>query len=366
MQNRLNALFLMGLLVVICTCKEPSVVEHTAVYRPTIGKLVTHLASSIPIIYQDQRGQYWFGSSDQGVYRYDGKHLVQFTTTDGLVNNRIRAIQEDHTGTIYLDTGVGISRFDGTSFSTLLLDTTITAEWQLATHDLWFAGYWGKGGGCRYDGERLYYLKFPEHQLADQFVGDQPHATFSPSEVYTVYQDRKGNWWFGTAASGVSRYDGRFVAWMEAMELRELDDKPALGVRCIVEDKNGDFWFNNAIDYRYRISGASKRTLIVDRLPGVDRTQTDLLEQSIQSMTQDQAGNWWFATYSDGLWRYDGDTSIYYPLTFGGKKAKLFSVYIDRQETLWLASHNLGVLRFNGSTFDPFLAEPFQSLQGAW
>ena len=40
------------------------------------------------------------------MYRYDGKTLVNFTTKDGLDNNRIGGIQEDKAGNIYFTTSV--------------------------------------------------------------------------------------------------------------------------------------------------------------------------------------------------------------------------------------------------------------------
>ena len=64
-------------------------------------------------VFQAKNNDYWFGSDDRGVYRYDGKTIVNFTTKDGLVGNRIRGIQEDKSGNIYFTTYEGISKFDG-------------------------------------------------------------------------------------------------------------------------------------------------------------------------------------------------------------------------------------------------------------
>ena len=64
---------------------------------------------------------FWFGSKEQGLYRYDGKYLRHFTMKDGLCDNRILSIQEDKSGNMYFDTGGGISKFDGQAFSTLPL-----------------------------------------------------------------------------------------------------------------------------------------------------------------------------------------------------------------------------------------------------
>jgi hypothetical protein len=83
------------------------------------GEVVTELGESVMYVFQAKGGEYWFGSNDRGVYRFDGKSLVNFTTKDGLVSDRIRGIQEDKAGNVYFTTHEGLSKFDGQSFTTL-------------------------------------------------------------------------------------------------------------------------------------------------------------------------------------------------------------------------------------------------------
>lgn len=52
------------------------------------------------------------------MYRYDGKTLINFTTKDGLPNNRVDEIREDKFGNIYFTSchpNSTISKFDGDS-----------------------------------------------------------------------------------------------------------------------------------------------------------------------------------------------------------------------------------------------------------
>jgi ligand-binding sensor domain-containing protein len=50
------------------------------------GKLI-----SVPIfsILEDRKGNFWFGTYGSGAYYYDGKSFQNFTTRDGLANNRL-------------------------------------------------------------------------------------------------------------------------------------------------------------------------------------------------------------------------------------------------------------------------------------
>ena len=69
------------------------------------GDTVKELGSNIMVVYQDKKKVYWFGSWETGVYRYDGKTLINYTSKNGLKNNRIDEIKEDKLGNIYFNNG---------------------------------------------------------------------------------------------------------------------------------------------------------------------------------------------------------------------------------------------------------------------
>jgi ligand-binding sensor domain-containing protein len=48
------------------------------------GDTVTELGNNIMVIHQDKKNIYWFGSWETGVYRFDGKTFINFTTKYGL------------------------------------------------------------------------------------------------------------------------------------------------------------------------------------------------------------------------------------------------------------------------------------------
>lgn len=70
---------------------------------------------------QDRKGDLWFGTTGEGVYRYDGKVFTQFTIKDGLNSNTVWSVLEDRKGNIWFGTrDLGLCRYDGkifTSFS---------------------------------------------------------------------------------------------------------------------------------------------------------------------------------------------------------------------------------------------------------
>jgi ligand-binding sensor domain-containing protein len=73
--------------------------------------------SGIRAIFQDSKGNYWFGSHNEGVSFYNGKSFEYFTTNEGLSDNQIRSIQEDKYGKIWFGTAKGVSVYDKGKFT---------------------------------------------------------------------------------------------------------------------------------------------------------------------------------------------------------------------------------------------------------
>lgn len=59
---------------------------------------------------EDNAGNIWIGTNNDGVCRYDGKNFRSFTTYHGLAGNAIRNMVQDETGNIWLTTNNGVSK----------------------------------------------------------------------------------------------------------------------------------------------------------------------------------------------------------------------------------------------------------------
>ncbi len=363
----LNTILLFSILAIFTSCngqnasRANNTIKHNSIIAE--GDTVKELGNSVWIIFQEKNNNYWFGSDGQGLYRYDGKTILHFSTKDGLPDNRIREIQEDKSGNIYIGTLEGISKFDGHAFTTL---TPIeTNEWKLEADDLWFKGNSIENGPYRYDGKSLYHLKFSKHYLEDEYYSRNPNSSWSPYGVYTIYKDSKGNIWFGTVALGVCRYDGKTVSWIYEKELTETPEGGSFGIRSIIEDKEGKFWFCNT-QYRYNINQSinpdryrdeeGKSLINYKREKGIDLSETQNGGEAIyyQFITEDNHRDLWMSTYRSGVWKYDGVNMTHYPVRDGAEDIKIVSIYRDNHGDLWLGTQELGAYKFNGKTFEKF------------
>jgi ligand-binding sensor domain-containing protein len=331
------------------------------------GATVSGLSKSIWSVFQDKNGNHWFGSNGQGVYRYDGTTITNFTTKDGLCDNQIRGIQEDKSGNVYVNTVKGISKFDGRTFTTLTPSASRSpmTEWKLQPDDLWFGGAQDSGVVYRYDGKTLHALEFPKTKRGDEHYvamprSKYPNAKYSPYDVYTIYRDRKGSLWFGTATLGAVRFDGKSFDWLYEDHLTNPPGGGSFGIRSIIEDKEGKFWFCNT-QYRFNISpnnptGNGKGLIHYKQEKGVGDLRARIGEDFFYfpSIVEDDTGDLWMATYRGGAWRYDGKSMTQYPVKDGSKDAWMVSIYKDNRGDLWLGTDDAGAFRFNGKVFEKF------------
>lgn len=77
-----------------------------------VGQPSLHRVFSIG---EDRDGNLWFGTVEQGAWRYDGTTLRQFTEEDGLHTKQVTAIYTDHDGDLWLG-GNGAFKFNGKVF----------------------------------------------------------------------------------------------------------------------------------------------------------------------------------------------------------------------------------------------------------
>ncbi|MBK9544188.1 MAG: hypothetical protein IPO49_18045 [Bacteroidetes bacterium] len=344
-----------------CNGQQPAQIDAQN-FSKAIGDTVSELSNSIILVFQARNGTYWFGSDKDGLFSFDGKTMLQFSTKNGLSGNRIRSIQEDKQGNIFISSLGGINKFDGQTLTTLtpVKDYSSGNNWKLQSNDLWFsmAGKEGENGPYRYDGLQLYQLEFPKHYMADDYFKQFPNKAWSPYEVYYIYSDSKGTMWFGTSNFGVCRYDGISHSWLYEDHLTMIPNGGSFGIRSILEDKNGKYWFCNT-RYRYTISSDSttengKNLIRYERENGIEGIKSANGTDNIYFMSavEDKQGDLWFTTYNDGVYRYNGKMVTHYPVTVDSKNVALFSIYKDSKGELWLGTHEEGVYKFNGTSFE--------------
>jgi ligand-binding sensor domain-containing protein len=319
----------------------------------SLNEPVNNIDKNIRSIFQDRNGNYWFGTNDAGVYRYNTKTMIQFTVKDGLANNQVINIQEDDLGNIWFGTGLfGISKFDGTKLTTYTNNVNLTigaeADWKSKNNDLWF---YAGGGVLRYSNPSLDYLPF-----APTSSNAQTNAPFSLSRygVYCILKDKKGNVWFGTQAEGICRYDGKTLTWFKE---KGLAGPAVLG---LFEDSKGNLWFGNNGAGLFRYDGNTLTNFTEEK--GLTNSDFRASGKSglgtlarVYSINEDNIGNIWVGTVDAGVWKYDGNNLTNYTTKDGLTSNAVNTIYKDKNGELWFGTDGDGICKFNGTTFTEFI-----------
>ncbi|MFK8038345.1 MAG: two-component regulator propeller domain-containing protein [Crocinitomicaceae bacterium] len=304
-------------------------------------------------IFQDSKGNYWFGSNGKGLYFYDGQNLKQITMEDGLISNHIRSIQEDNKGNIYIETPSGISHFNGSQFKTLEVIKSANNHWELEPNDLWFNCNGNANHVYRFDGKNLYELQLPKQDIKNELNINEENIRYSPYTVFGIDKDKAGNIWFGTVIAGAFRYDGQSFLWVGDKELSRLPSGREPGVRSILEDNNGHIWLSNFIS-KYAITDDSIVQYQKIKITGISEKTVKNNILYFNSGLKDEDGNLWMTTYGGTVWKYDGKKLSNFKINNGKENVLLISIYQDNSGTLWLGTDNDGAYKHNGNSFEKF------------
>jgi ligand-binding sensor domain-containing protein len=309
---------------------------------------------------QDKKGNLWFVTTGDGVYRYDGKSFTNFTTSDGLNSNSLFSILEDKKGNIWLGTNAGLSYYDGKTFTHIPLSFTtgkylypsispennpstnngVTAMLEDKSGKLWFGT--DNGVYC-YDGKA--FTRFLDNQTVINSNG------LTLRLVQCMLEDKDGNIWITTKLEGVCCYDGKSI----------INYKPdnQEWFRGLLEDKNGNIWVGTRYNgvYRYDARRNKEGGFIKVFQNGTFDTY------SVLSIMQDKSGNIWFATEAGdqskresegGVWVYNGIIFKNFTKNDGLSNNAVWCAFEDKTGNLWFGSRNTGLSRYDGKTFISF------------
>ena len=256
--------------------------------------------------------------------------------------NRItRNIIQDRRGNIWIAAFDGIFRYDGKSFTNITSRVSSSHFFSVledSKGNFWFGSI--GSGVYYYDGE-----SFRNFTTKEGLAGNG---------VTNIYEDKTGNIWFGTE-SGASSYDGksfRNFKMNEAPPATQADSVhvsvyqhplPEVSwmhndVNAIIEDKTGKLWFGTR-GYARVYDGKTFTTITnKDGKPFAN----------VRSIIKDKKGNIWLGG-NDGLWRYDGNTFTNFTQKFVGY------IYEDKKGNIWTSSERdnsqaWGLPRFDGKS----------------
>lgn len=216
-------------------------------------------------ILQDATGTLWIATW-KGVSRFDGNQFITYTTSDGLIDKWVYALARDTDGVFWFGTEGGVSRFDG-------------MNWKNYTHKDGLGADVGNN------------LTQDENGYSHHRGSGKANRSANPNFVLSMVIDKRNTKWIGTWGAGLSRFDGK--SWKSF----------TAGPGSI----GGNFVHALAIDPKGRLFAATNGGIsIYDGSRWVTYNATDgLLDDNVFSIAFDKKGTTWLGTWR-GLSKMEG------------------------------------------------------------
>ncbi len=170
-------------------------------------EIESQIGQYVTSVFEDSKGNLWFGTNGNGIARYDGKNLNYFTTNDGLPSDRVTGIIEDSNGIFWLHTGEGVSKYDGKNFTNFLVgddfSSNVITKLLIDSKNIFWVSTWN--GVYKFDGQTFQKFSIPYPEVDTKINEDTKYW------VTGISEDPGGNIWFRRDGYGVCKFDGIFV-----------------------------------------------------------------------------------------------------------------------------------------------------------
>jgi len=288
-------------------------------------------------VFEDSKGNLWFGTLEKGVAKYDGKTLKYLTTEDGLPTNRVTTIIEDSNNMIWFGTGEGILKYDGKTFTHFTekdgLCSNMTSGIFIDKKGMFWIRTWD--GICQFDGEKFTDFSLPYPEV------DTPINQDTKNWITEIMEDSQGNMWFSRDGYGATKYDGQNFT-----HFTKKDGLHSNNVTQIQEDKDGNFWFATRVAERDDPDPARRFGKGgINKYDGKEFTDFPEIagfnEDDVYGMYRDPSDNLWISTRSNGLYKYDGKEFINNNISIS-----IMGMLEDKNGMLWLGAAG-GLYRMN-------------------
>lgn len=318
-------------------------------------------------ITEDKTGNLWFATNGYGVIRFDGLKYHKFGIQDGLGFSEVSSIYCDKNNTLWAgSSGYGIAKFNNEFFENVTEKAHLNGDYirEISEGPRKNLIVFTEKGAQEFNGKTFQSSidSFPpDVKIYHAFEnGDQWLATsqsiyrisekkepltlengLSSNQLLCLFEDNEKNIWFGFDGSGCSVFSGdRFIHFDRYSGL------PGNSVNTVYEDKSGIIWVGTQNGLAYN-EGEGFHPL---HLVGSS-------SYNVKAIIEDREGNLWIGT-DNSIIRTNSPSCQVYSQHSEGNIQSVHFLFQDPYNGELFAGTNIGVLKYNGITFEP----AFQSL----
>jgi len=313
---------------------QPFILKQSTTFPQIHTNLNGMVREFVRTMYQDKKGNYWFGTNGDGIIRYDGQTLEKMTLADVSPYFRVLEIVEDKAGNLWFGTSEGLMKYDGEKFRTFSKKEGLPGDdeeiWSLTIDKNGLIWIGSIGGVSHFDGE-----KFIPFSLPDSIV-ENPKPMLSDKLVFKIIEDKNGTMWFATDGNGIFKYrNGEFIHLTAKNKLTDNN------VADILEDKVGNIWIGTFYGGVSKFDGKTYMNFTKDKI---------IAGEEAYNFYEDSQGNVWFTAEGYGVYRYDGKNFKQFTTEDGLTSNVTQSIFEDFKGQVWFGSWQ-GLCIFDGVKF---------------
>ncbi|WP_293302157.1 two-component regulator propeller domain-containing protein [Pedobacter sp. UBA4863] len=322
--------------------------------------------SQVSVIFQASNRLLWLGTNG-GLSCFDGNTFTSYSKADGLLSNNINCITEDAQHRIIIGSNNGINVVEKGLVKKIAANRPITNLHRALDGTIW-------GISDR----KLFRLRNNKMEFQDP---EYDSAT-------TINVDSKGNLYVALRGLGVLVLKGE--KWKKYIDFpKEISDNYV--VKLLFDKKNQQrlyiitlrkgifiyengrlipFYSNTAIEAYFDADIDANQNIWIATMKGayllapdksliVFNSQNGLTDNRIAAVFNDAENNIWISSFTDGIFKFDGNAFIKYDRYKGRHIGfPISGLAVDKHQNLWVSTFNNGVFKFDGNV----ITQPDSSL----
>jgi len=375
----------------------------------TVPALAPLSDETVISIFEDRLGTIWLGTDGDGVWQYSqGEQLTQYSTSNGLIDNQVRAISESNNGDLWFGTREGVTVLKDGNFINYneengLPENRIRDIQTDTDGNIWLAS---RSGLIRFDGATFSLITEQDGLINNlvqsivisednrlwvgtesgvSLIKDGEFTNFSTASglstemIQSILLDLEGNIWFGTYAGGVNLFLGDYF-----QNYSTEQGLPNKLVTSFAEDGKGNTWiatfgggitslenggFNDkgvnkflSDNQVYTLMTDSRGRMWIGMGEGLAYLENGTVFQfsdqqfpypRVRNIMESEDGTYWISTYDDGLIRYDGNRFEQITMEDGLASDRVLKSIEGNDGSIWIATYG-GVTRYMEGEFQSF------------